>query len=46
MAKTLEMEFKTVSGKDVTLSISEPKNGLTLAEVQTAANACVTGNIF
>ena len=46
MTKTLEMTFKTTAGKDVTFNISEPKNNLTLTEVQTAAAACISANIF
>ena len=46
MAKTLEMTFKATNGKDVLFSISEPNDGLTLSEVQTAATTCINANIF
>ena len=46
MAKTLEMTFKTETGKDTTLSISEPKENLTLSAVQTAATTCISANVF
>jgi len=46
MAKTLEMVFRNESGKSVTLSLLEPKDNLTLAEVNTVMQGIITKNIF
>ena len=46
MVKTLEMVFRNAGGKSVTLSILEPKDVLTLAEVNTVMEDIVTKNIF
>ena len=41
MAKSLKMIFQTEAGKTATLSLAEPKDGLTKAEVQTALDEMV-----
>jgi hypothetical protein len=46
MTKTLEMTFVNQSSKEVILNLRDPKDGLTLAEVTTAANLIVAQNIF
>lgn len=46
MTKTLEMTFVNQGSNEVTLSLRDPKDGLTLAEVTTAANTIVTKNLF
>lgn len=46
MVKTLEMVFRSESGKEVVLSLLEPKDNLTLAEVNTVMQDIVTKNIF
>ena len=42
MTKTLEMTFLNQESKEVALNLRDPKDGLTLAEVTTAANLAVT----
>ncbi|MEN6565782.1 MAG: DUF2922 domain-containing protein [Veillonellales bacterium] len=44
--KSLEMVFKSEGGKSVTVAVKEPKDGLTLAEVQTVMNTIIAKNIF
>lgn len=44
--KTLEMVFQTAGGKTVTVAVKDPKDGLTLAEVQTVMNTIIAKNIF
>lgn len=44
--KTLEMIFKTQGGRSVTVAVKDPKEGLTLAEVQTVMNTIIAKNIF
>ncbi|VBB09427.1 Hypothetical protein LUCI_4717 [Lucifera butyrica] len=46
MTKTLEMVFRNSEGKQVTLSVAEPRENLTLAEVQAVMNDIVGKNIF
>ena len=46
MVKTLEMVFRSGSGKEVTLSVTDAKDNLTLAEVKTVMQDIVTKNIF
>jgi hypothetical protein len=46
MAKTLRLKFKTDSDASWALSLRYPKNGITLAEATTAANAVITAGIF
>jgi len=46
MAKTLEMVFRNESGKEVVLSMLEPKDSLTLAEVKIVMQDIITKNIF
>ncbi|NMD99652.1 DUF2922 domain-containing protein [Selenomonas bovis] len=41
MAKSLKMIFQTEAGKTATLSLAEPKDGLTKAEVQTVVDEMV-----
>ena len=44
--KTLEMLFATASGKEVTVAVKEPKDGLTLAEVQAVMATIIAKNVF
>lgn len=44
--KTLEMVFKTAGGKSVTVAVKDPKDGLTLAAVQTVMETIIAKNIF
>ncbi len=46
MIKTLEMVFRTSAGKEVSLSVAEPKEGLTLAEAQAVMADIIARNIF
>jgi len=46
MVKTLEMVFRNENGKSVTLSLLEPKDNLTLAEVTTVMQDMISKNIF
>ena len=44
--KTLEMIFATEGGKEVTVAVKDPKDGLTLAEVQTVMATIIAKNVF
>jgi len=46
MVKTLEMVFRNESGKEVVLSILEPKDDLTLAQVNTVMQDIINKNVF
>ncbi len=46
MIKTLELVFRTSAGNEVTLSLPDPKDDLTLAEAQTVMQDIITRNIF
>ncbi|MEG6585012.1 DUF2922 domain-containing protein [Dendrosporobacter sp. 1207_IL3150] len=46
MTKTLEMVFRNAEGKEVTLSLADPKEDLTKAEVDTVMQQIVSRNIF
>ena len=44
--KELELKFKNASGKNRTLTVKDPKDGLTKEEVDAAMNAIVAANVF
>ncbi|CVK21880.1 DUF2922 domain-containing protein [Sporomusa sphaeroides] len=44
--RTLEMVFTTAAGKEVTVAVKDPKEGLTLAEVQAVMESIIARNIF
>lgn len=46
MAKTLELIFETGTGKDVVLSVEEPREGLTPLELTTGMQTIIAQNIF
>lgn len=46
MKKTLEMVFRNEAGSEVTISLADPKDGLTLAGVQAVMNDIIAQNIF
>jgi hypothetical protein len=46
MKKTLEMTFRSAAGKEVVLSLPDPKPSLTLAEVNAVMQTIITKNIF
>lgn len=46
MTKTLEMVFRNVGGKTVTLSLVEPKEDITLAQVKAVMDEIVAKKVF
>lgn len=46
MSKSLEMVFRNNSGKETTISLADPKDGLTKAEVDTLMQSILDKNIF
>jgi len=46
MTKTLEMVFGNAGGKETVLRLADPKDGLTLAEVNAVMQNIVQANIF
>jgi len=44
--KTLEMIFGTEGGKEVTVAVKDPKDGLTLAEAQSVMATIIAKNVF
>lgn len=46
MAKTLEMVFRSNANKEVTLTLAEPKDDLTLAGVKAVMQDIISKNIF
>lgn len=44
--KTLEMVFRNEAGTEVLISLYDPKDGLTLAQVQAVMQDIITQNIF
>ena len=46
MAQVLELQFDTIDGKKFTLSVDDPRSGLTAQEVQTGMEALLASNAF
>lgn len=46
MVKTLELVFRNQSGKETTISMADPKDGLTKAEAQLVMQDIIAKNIF
>lgn len=46
MAKTLELIFTTIAGKDVTLSVDEPREDVTDAELLAGMQSIIAQNVF
>ena len=46
MVKTLELVFRNESGQSVTISLADPKDGLTLAEAQNVMQDMIAKSIF
>lgn len=46
MSKTLQLQFETAHGKNVTISVDEPKSTLTETEVQAGMQAIIASNAF
>ena len=44
--KTLEMVFATQGGKEATVAVKDPKDGLTLAAVQAVMATIIAKNVF
>ena len=44
--RTLEMVFINEGAKEVTVVVKDPRDGLTLAEVQTVMNTLIAKNVF
>lgn len=44
--RTLEMIFLNETGKEITVAVKDPKDGLTLAAVQTVMNTIIAKNVF
>ncbi|MDQ0430122.1 hypothetical protein QOZ98_002958 [Planomicrobium stackebrandtii] len=46
MAKTLELIFTTTAGKDVTLTVDEPRDTVTDAELLAGMQAIIAHDVF
>lgn len=46
VTQTLRMAFLSQTGRNVTMSLDNPRNDLTAAEVQTAMDLIIARNIF
>lgn len=46
MNKTLELVFKTAGGKRMTLTVDNPREGLTEAEVRQAMDEVIASGVF
>ncbi|MEK4485956.1 DUF2922 domain-containing protein [Psychrobacillus sp. FSL H8-0484] len=46
MTKTLQLQFGTAAGKNVMLTVEEPKDSLTRNEIETGMQAIITSNVF
>ncbi len=46
MAKTLQLNFTTAKGKQTSLTVDEPKAGLTPAEVEAAMQEIINSQVF
>ena len=46
MAKTLQLNFTTAKGKQTSLTVDEPKAGLTPAEVEAAMQEIIDSQVF
>lgn len=46
MSKTLQLQFETARGKNVTLTVDEPRSNLTEAEMQTGMETIISSNAF
>ena len=44
--KTLEMTFRKSDGNETVISLADPKDDLTLAQVQTVMQDIITKNLF
>lgn len=46
MAKTLQLNFTTAAGKQTSLTVDEPKAGLTPTEVEAAMQEIINSQVF
>ncbi|WP_252504427.1 DUF2922 domain-containing protein [Sporosarcina sp. Marseille-Q4943] len=46
MAKTLQLNFTTAAGKQTSLTVDEPRAGLTPAEVEAAMQEIINSQVF
>ncbi|WP_432358956.1 DUF2922 domain-containing protein [Sporosarcina sp. UB5] len=46
MAKTLQLSFTTAEGKQTSLTVDEPKDGLTPSEVEAAMQQIISSGVF
>jgi hypothetical protein len=46
VAKTLQLSFLTAEGKQTSLTVDEPKDGLTPSEVETAMQQIISSGVF
>lgn len=46
MVKTLELVFRNQSGKEVTISLADPKETLTLSQAQSVMQDIIAKNVF
>lgn len=46
MAQTLELRFETAAGKGLTLSVDQPRENLTEAEVESGMAAIIASDVF
>lgn len=46
MAKTLQLQFETDNGKELTLSVDEPRENLTREEIEAGMQSLINSNAF
>lgn len=46
MAKILQLEFGNAAGKKVTVAVEEPRDNLTVPEVEAAMQQIITSQVF
>ena len=46
MSKTLQLQFETALGKNVTITVDAPRNNLTETEIQTGMQTIIASNAF
>lgn len=46
MSKVLQLQFETALGKNVTISVDEPRDNLTETEIQTGMQTIIASNTF
>lgn len=46
MAKTLQLQFETNNGKELTLSVDDPRSNLTREEIEAGMQSLINSNAF